>query len=121
MKDGSAHPVRDFLKDADVTADTRNPGIYYLGNTMSTNPRDAQPRYIVSYEHSLQFFKIVLLENPLGDARRDAETYLAQKLGIDSAELCNLSYMVTTPALVSNVFSNLDLKFSSCQDSVTLR
>ena len=121
MHDATALPVRDFLKDADVTADARNPGVYYLGNTMSTNPRDAQPRYIVSYEHSIQFFKIVLLQNPLGEVRRDAETYLEQKLGVDSAQLCNLSYKVATPAAVSQVFSDLDLKWSMCQDSVTLR
>ena len=121
MKDGSLLPVRDFLKNADVIADTRNPGVYYLGNVMSENPHDTAPRYIISYEHSIQFFKIVLLQDPLGDVRRDAETYLKQTLDISDADLCNLNYVVVTPASVSQVFSSLDLKWSMCGDSVTLR
>lgn len=121
LKDASSLPVRDFLKNTDITTDIRNPGVYYLGNTISENSHAPSPRYIISYEHSIQFFKIVLLQNPLGNVRHEAEAYLKRTLDVDDATLCNLNYRVTTPAEVSQVFSNLDLKFSSCQDSVTLR
>jgi hypothetical protein len=121
LKDSSKLFVKDFLKNSDVTPDTKNPGLYYLGNTISNNPQDPLPEYIITYDHSIQFFKIVLLQNPLSGARRDAETYLKQTLDISDEQLCRLNYFVTTPSAVNPVYSGLDIKFSSCQDSVTLR
>lgn len=121
MKDSSELFVIDFLKNRTVIEDTRNPGLYYLGNTITSNTNDPVPEYIITYDHSIQFFKIVLLKNPLSGARHDAETYLKQLLDISDEQLCGLQYFVTTPSAVSPVYSGLDLKFSSCQDSVTLR
>jgi hypothetical protein len=121
LKDSSELFVKDFLKNSDIIPDTRNPGLYYLGNTISNNPHDTLPEYIITYDHSIQFFKIVLLQNPLSGARRNAETYLKQTLDISYEQLCRLNYFVTTPSTVSPVYSGLDIKFSSCQDSVTLR
>ena len=114
--------VPNFLKNTDVHKDIHNEGQYFLGNTPPQTPAEKMPNYVITYIPQTQYFNIVLLHNPLEDNRRDVETYLMHMLGFTTPEqLCDLKYTVGTQPSVSQVYAGLDLKFSTCQDSVTLR
>lgn len=107
--------VRNFLPDADVYEDVRNPGLYELGN----EPGKAE-RYSIEYIAQTGFFNVTLLEQPLGVVRAEAEAVLRQRLGLSDQQLCALRYSVAVPAFVSVDASGIDYRFSFCSDAVSL-
>ena len=112
--------VPNFLKDPSVTADTKNEGLYYIGNTFTTPVTGTTPTYVVTYEKDTGYFNITLLQKPLAAARSDAETYLKNLLKVDETSLCGLSYTVSVPGYVDEEASGIDYRFSFCPDSVKL-
>lgn len=103
--------TRDFLFDQEVTQDPNNPGHFFLGNTFT---QEFEPEYVITYQQQDDFFNIVLLKEPLRDARWEAENYLRAVLNISNPELCALKYTVSAPLYVSKEQSGIDLKFSFC-------
>lgn len=66
-------------------------------------------------------FAIALTLPPLKEARRDAENYLMQKLGLSQSEMCRLNANVLVPASVSLAYAGKNLGFSFCPGSVDLK
>lgn len=76
--------------------------------------------YNISYFGNDESFNISLLEEPLGEVRRQAEQELAMRLGVAVEDLCRLKVRVGT-ALVTNQFvSGRDLGVSVCPGSVQI-
>lgn len=113
--------VNDFLKDPQTKADPSNPGHYYLGNYIDPTV-DSAPNvpYVIEYIEKTQYFSIALLREPIGSARQAAEQYLQQHLGISQSQMCQLHYMVSTPAWVNGKYANTSLGFSFCPGAVQL-
>lgn len=107
--------VRNFIADADVFEDSRNPGLYELGNEPGKSVR-----YSIEYIAQTGFFNITLLEMPLATARAEAETEVRKRLGLSDLQLCALRYSVAVPAFVSADASGVDYRFSFCSDTVSL-
>lgn len=63
---------------------------------------------------------VSLLEEPLGNARAEAELYLQTTLGFTESELCNIRARVLTNRFVSNFYADQELGFSFCAGAVQL-
>jgi hypothetical protein len=111
--------VRNFLQDADVSADSQNDGYFFLDNTVQTES-EQNVHYTITYESTEQFFNVVLLKEPLRDSRLQAEEYLKSLLNITDQEMCQLKYTLSTPLYVSEQRSGIDFRFSFCEGAVTL-
>lgn len=118
---GGTYEVRNFIKNGDALEDTYNRGNYFVGNTYpSPSSPSPMPPYIITYSAQSQFFNVVLYKEPLSRSRNEAEVFLQRTLGIRSADLCMLDYMVSTPYTVSETYTSRDLKFSMCPGAVAL-
>jgi hypothetical protein len=118
---GGIYEVRNFIKNGDAIEDTYNRGNYHVGNTYpSADSPTPLPSYIITYSAESQFFNVVLYREPLSRSRNEAEVFLQKTLGIRSADLCMLDYMVSTPYTVSEIYTSRDLKFSMCPGAVSL-
>ena len=112
---------QNFLQNPDISIDPDNPDQYFLGNTHEQSAvTDAPLWYVITYQKSSQFFNVVLLKQPLGEARGEAEFYLQYILGLPPDQMCALRYAVSTPLDVDKYFSGKDLKFSFCQGATQL-
>lgn len=107
--------TKNFLADSETKEDRSNTGYYFLGNQP-----ESPHSYVIVYIAETNYFNISLLQEPIRDARTDAEAYLLEHLGISKEQLCTLNYMVSTPDSVNNVFSGTNLGFSFCPNSVKL-
>jgi hypothetical protein len=107
--------VRNFLSDADVSADLTNPGYYRLGP-----PTAADSRFEITYIAQTSFFIVTLLQPPFGEARAAAEKALMERLGIDRETLCTLRYSVGVPGYIDQVASGTDYGFGVCADGLPL-
>src|SRR3569623_1382468 len=114
--DGGALVVANIKKDPALKEDPANKGYYYFSGSQNASTSVAAP-YTFEYIDSTQFFNIVLKEEPIGQAREQAQSYLAQHLGISQDKLCYLNYMVTVPYSVNQDFASVDLRFSTCSDA----
>lgn len=124
INSGASVQTRDFLKDPRTVADQINPGYYYLGYHTSTGPNDstatADPPYIIEYIATTHYFNIGLYKEPIGEARKNAESYLTNALGISAQALCTLKYMVSVPERVNATYAGQNLGFSFCPGAVKL-
>ena len=105
--------VKNFL--ADPGTKEYYTDYYYLGN----QPTAPAP-YVIEYIASTHFFNISLLQEPIGQARAQAEAYLLEHLGISKDQLCMLNYMLSTPDSVNSTYSDENLGFSFCPGAVPL-
>lgn len=119
--------VRDFIDNGVTTEDPANPGVYYLAG--SSGACDAQgncpsgydaPRFEITYLESEGAFNIALTAEPLGQARREAEQFLMQTLGISQEAMCSLVYFLSTDSYMSASFGGMHLGFSFCPGAVSL-
>lgn len=118
---GTIITTHNFLDDAETTADKGNPGNYYIGYAVdSTSPEAPSHPYIINYIKRTDLFSITLLQEPIGEVRRQAEQYLMQRLGITQTEMCQLRYMVSVPVRVSQIFAGESLGFSFCPGATEL-
>lgn len=122
---GTSIPAKNFLADSATVADPVNTGHYFLGyhyaeEGISDQTATPDPPYTIEYIAKTQYFGIVLLHEPLGKTRREAETYLMQALGVSQDEMCQLKYQISAPNRVSTQYAGVDLRFSFCPGAVVL-
>lgn len=117
---GPAVQVNNFLKKPDVVPDMQNQGVFFLGNTFPDGEVQALPPYVITYTQETSYFNVVLLKEPLNQARLEAEAYLRSELETTDSDLCALSYTVSTPDYVSKDFAGRDLRFSFCPGNTAL-
>lgn len=112
---GTTITTKNFLNDPETTADTSNPGSYYIGNSIDpTNPDTSAAPYVITYIGGTNFFSVSLLKEPINEVRRQAEQYLMQRLGISERQMCQLRYTMTVPVRVSQIYAGENLGFSFC-------
>ena len=124
---GAIVTVKDFVHNGETVSDVENPGAYVLagsvgyclvdGKCPSGNPTTD---FSVSYNENTHFFNIILLKEPLGATRLEAEQFLANRLGITGQEVCNLKYFVGTPYWVNETYDSKNLGFSFCPGATVL-
>jgi hypothetical protein len=119
---GDTMEVKDFLHASDTVIDTLNKGHYFLGNHFPdlSDEATSAPPYIIEYIEPVQTFNIALLQEPIGQARSQAEQHLAKALGVTPMQLCELKYMVSVPAKVYDMYAGSNLGFSFCPGATPL-
>jgi hypothetical protein len=122
--DGSTISVRDPRKDPSTKEDPLNAGQYYMGYHQPEGVSDPtateNPPYVINYIAATQFFNIAILQEPIGQSRKQMETYLMQHLGITQDQMCRLKYMVGVPARINQLYAGQDLRFSFCAGATEL-
>lgn len=126
-RSGEPIAVNDFITNGVTEQDPINPSQYYLAgknalcelesDCYSGAPADD---FDVVYFSDEEAFAIGLTAEPLGQARRNAEQFLMQALGISEEEMCALNYFLTTDQGVSEQYAGADLAFSFCPGAVPL-
>ncbi len=124
---GTTVPAKDFIANGETVADIENPGSYVLAGTVGYCLPDGScpagapvTEYHISYNKNTDFFNVILLSEPLGDARKAAEEFLKSRLGLSAPALCTLRYFVGTPYWVNEQFDNKNLGFSFCPGATKL-
>lgn len=125
--DGTSITVQDFIDNGTAAEDRANPGNYYLagGNGVCSDNGtcvEGAPAtdFAVVYFSEDDSFIISLTQEPLGDARRHAEQFLMQTLGISEASMCALNYYLSTDGYVSTQYAGTNLGFSFCEGATQL-
>lgn len=112
---GAEIVVANFLASAYTKKDPENPGYYTLGSQVS----NATP-YLITYIEATSYFNIVLVQEPLGQSRVQAENYLQNTLRITREQMCSIDYTLSVPNSVNTIYSGTNLGFSFCPGAVTL-
>ena len=119
--------VNDFIQDQITVADVVNTGHYVLAGELGycladgTCPKGADTStFSISFNDEDDTFNIVLLAEPLGEVRREAETHLQNRLGLSNEVMCELNYYIGTPSFVNDSYSNGNMGFSYCSGAVKL-
>lgn len=115
-----------IVSDPEVVEDAMNPGDYIvygdpsycLGET--TCDTTASGAFTINLDSATNVLSVGLYEKPLAQSRLQAEEFLMNKFNLTAAEMCNLTYYVSTPYWVSDEYAGVDLKFSFCPGSVIL-
>lgn len=115
---GNSSSNRNFLQDADTVPDPVNKGYYYLGNYTYGGQKSVP--YEIEYIDSTNYFNVTLLQEPLGQVRKDAGADLMRRLGITQSQMCDLNYTVSTPDFVNSYYSGVSLGFDFCPGAVKL-
>lgn len=120
-------PVSDFLHNGVTVRDAANPTRYLLvGNSGAcpSRPQECQAGpevpYLITFDTASQVFAITLTQEPLSEARRQAETFLARTLRVSEQQLCSLKYLVGTTRDISEQYAYKNLGFSFCPGAVAL-
>lgn len=126
-RSGEPIVVDNFINNGVTEQDPINPSQYYLAgkNALCELERDCYSGaptddFDVVYFSDEEAFAIGLTAEPLGEARRSAEQFLMNTLGITEAEMCALNYFLTTDAGVSEQYAGADLGFSFCPGAIPL-
>lgn len=114
---GESIEVRDFA--AGLTPTSFNNGTYY---TLYGPEFTAEGfAFSIQFNEADSEFLLVLLAEPLKDARSAAEVYLGNTLALSNAELCRLNVRVVVGPNVNDqyaAYGNLGMSF--CADAITL-
>ncbi len=126
-REGSTIEVTDFIHNTETVADTVNLGHYVLAGSLGYCLGDGacpsgapSSQFSISYSEQYQSFNIVLLAEPLLDARRSAEEFLMSRLGVGEEDMCKLNVSLGAPHWVSELYSGRELGLSFCPDAVAL-
>lgn len=114
---GNRMQVNDFKKSTTTVPDPNNAGKYYLAGQLTAT---STPAYSIVYADSDQSFNIILLQEPMGYVRAQAEQYLVARLGISQVQACNLRYWVSVPYSINPLYSGKNLGFSFCPGATRL-
>lgn len=124
---GSSIPVRDFIHNGVTEEDVVNPNTYFIAGSADYCTADGvcpggaeTDRYTITYSKEDDWFSVLLNKEPLGEVRREAETYLLTQLGITEQQACALNYQVATLSYVSQYYADRELRFSFCPGAVPL-
>ena len=127
LRSGGSVVVSDFIHNGETAADIENSGRYFLAGSLGYCIANvgcpsgfASTDFQIIYTASDQSFHIGLLNEPLKNARLEAEQFLQTRLGISQAQMCNLYYYVETTAAISPIYDNKNLGFSFCPGAVQL-
>ncbi|HEY0010815.1 MAG TPA: hypothetical protein VGB97_02780 [Candidatus Paceibacterota bacterium] len=126
--EGDAIVTRDFINNGVTFEDPANEDWYYLagdpGYCLSDGscPQAGEDAgFNIIYIAKQSSFIIGLTTEPLGEVRVRAEKYLMETLGLNREQMCNLSYVLSTPVHVNEVYGSMgNLGFSFCPGSVRL-
>lgn len=126
-QNGSSFVTKDFIHNGETASDVVNPGNYYLAGSIGYCLADGRcpagattTDFNVSYDSNHSSFSILLLEEPLGQSRLHAETFLEEKLGLTEAQLCGLNYWLGTTYWVNEIYAGKNLGFSFCPGATQL-
>lgn len=124
---GNSVTTTDFIHNGVTIADPANAGMYYLaGGPGYCNPDGTCPSgapasdFIVTYDSAQQAFNIALTQEPLGQARKDAEQFMLATLGVTQSGLCALRYYIGTDVYTNEQYAGINLGFSFCPDATAL-
>ncbi|MCR4276169.1 MAG: hypothetical protein NUV90_02175 [Candidatus Parcubacteria bacterium] len=124
---GAVVTVKDFIHNGETVQDVQNPGSYVLAGSLGycladgSCPKGASTMdFSVSYDEKNHFFNIILLAEPLGAVRLEAERFIANRLGLAGKDACNLNYFVGTPYWVNAAYDDRNLGFSFCPGATPL-
>ena len=124
---GGSAVVEDFIHNGETWSDVVNPGSYILaGSTGYCLANGVCPSgatttdFKITYESGTSFFNIVLLKEPLGAMRQEAERFLKSRLGLSEQNMCLLNYFVGTPYNVNPTYAGTNLGFSFCPGATVL-
>ena len=119
--------VKDFIHNGETVPDVQNPGSHVLAGSLGycladgSCPRGAPTtNFSVSYNEKTHFFNIVLLKEPLGAVRLEAERFLIDRLGITEQQACSLNYSIGAPYWVNETYDDKNLGFSFCTGATKL-
>lgn len=114
---GESVQVPDFKKGREPLT-TPNGNYYNLyGPEYSTEGFT----FSVQYGEMDSQFLVMLISEPIGSARTDAEAYLRNLLSLSDQELCELNIDISVTPDVNEAYSQYsDLGLSFCRGSVTL-
>lgn len=107
--------VRNFKNDPGVTAWGDNSTLV-LGDGLI----DEDPAFQIFYYDLDQSFNIAILQEPIAEVRKVAETQLLKRLQISTEDACSLLIVVATPGFVSEDLSGKNLGLSFCPGSMQL-
>ncbi|MDO8567052.1 MAG: hypothetical protein Q7R58_02785 [bacterium] len=124
---GAVITVKDFIHNGETVPDVQNPGSYVLAGSLGycladgSCPRGAPTtNFSVLYNEKIHFFNIVLLKEPLGAIRLEAEQFLINRLGITEQQACSLNYSIGAPYWVNETYDDKNLGFSFCPGATKL-
>lgn len=127
LKDGGVTTVRDFLNDPGVllTGTSTTDGGYYIVAASYPEgivpiPGGEDPKYQIDYFPGNSSFSIYILQEPVGDVRREAIADLSARIGVSGSELCSLVIEVGTPVWVNEYFGARSLGVPGCSGSVEI-
>ncbi len=116
----------DFINNGVTVEDVQNPGEYYLAGDVGycledgTCPASApSDEYVIGYNSKDTAF-IIVLKEPLGQAREHAGSFLQETLGITKEKMCELKYYISTTSYINEQYAGKNLLFSFCPGAVVL-
>lgn len=125
--EGNPITTQDFIKNGETVSDAVNPGNFVLAGELGYCLPDGScphgaltTKFSIVYSQEYGMFDVVLLEEPLGEVRTEAEEFLMSRLGLSASQLCSLRYNVGVPYWVNETFSGGNLGFTSCQGATRL-
>src|SRR3989344_5049120 len=81
-RSGASLTVKDFIRNGETVSDSQNPGSYVLAGSLgyclangSCPSGAATTDFSISYNEKTHFFNIILLKEPLGATRLEAELF----------------------------------------------
>lgn len=126
-RSGAVITVKDFIHNGETVPDVQNPGSYVLAGSVGYCLADGScpsgaftTDFSLTYNEKTHFFNIILLKEPLGATRLEAEQFLADRLGVTGQQVCSLNYFVGTPYWVNEAYDDKNLGFSFCAGATTL-
>ena len=126
-RSGGAIAVADFIHNGETVADVVNPGSFVLAGSLGYCLADGScptgapaDSFTISYNENTHFFNVVLLTEPIGAARREAEQFFISRLGIVPQQACGLIYSIGAPYWVNTTYDDRNLGFSFCPGATVL-
>lgn len=127
LRNGEEVMVRDFIASDTTAEDPVNPGNYYLAGSNGYCDENgtcfsgaASDMFNIVYFSADRSFVIALIDEPLREARREAEAFLQSALGLSREELCMINYYLSTDTYVNSQYAGMNLGFSFCPGATVL-
>jgi|GEM_PF-5863622 len=120
--------VDNFMNFGMTFEDPVNPNNYILSDNLeycvvdgSCINNQVSSNFSIRFDATDGVFYVQLLEQPIEEARRTAESFLTKVLQISRPELCELNYYMSVLESVDKQFSGKHLQFTACAGSQRLQ